>query len=112
MYPNAANTTLSLLNVVSKLDSLGNKRLAIKSSKEVVGIAKSITSSEFQTSTLLQVNYDFKVAIQTPLYNGSKYALIHENYYKIQRTFVNGQFIELYMVLTELKKEDFYEDKP
>lgn len=110
MYPNAANTTLSLLNVVSKPDSLGNKHLVIKNSKEVVGITKSITSSEFQTSVLLKVNYDFKVSIQSPLYDGSKYALINKSYYKIERTYVNGQFIELYLSLTELKESDFIEN--
>lgn len=109
MFPNAVNTSLSLLNVVSKLDDLGNKSLVIKSSKEVYGITKSITSQEFQTSVMLNITYDFKVVIQAPLYDGSKYALIRGKYYKIQRTFVNGQFIELYLVATDLKEDDFYE---
>ncbi len=109
MFPNAVNTSLSLLNVVSKLDDLGNKSLVIKSSKEVYGITKSITSSEFQTSVMLNITYDFKVVIQAPLYDGSKYALIRGKYYKIQRTYINGQFIELYLVATDLKEDDFYE---
>ena len=106
-FPNAINTSLCLLNIVSSTDYLGNKKLVIKSSREVVGITKSITSSEYQTSVMMQKNIELKVSIQSFLYDGSKYALIKENYYKIERTYVNGQFIELYLSLTDLTQEDF-----
>ena len=74
MFPNSGNTSLSLLRIVNELDSLGNKRLVILSSREVVGILKSITSSEYQTSVMINVSYEFKISIQAFLYDGSKYA--------------------------------------
>ena len=109
MFPNASNTSLRLLSTVGRLDELGNKTLTIKSSKEVVGIAKSITSSEFQTSVMMNITIDIKVRIQAFLYDGSKYAKIKEKIYKIERTYIDGQFIELYLSLTDLKIEDFHE---
>ena len=58
MFPNACNISLHLLSVVSKPDRLGNKRLVINKIKEVVGIAKSITSKEYQTSVMINKNFD------------------------------------------------------
>ena len=107
MLPNACNTSLCLLNIVSQTDFLGNKELVIKSSKEVVGIVKSITSSEFQSSVMINLKIEFKVVLQSFVYDGSKYALVRGNIYKVERTYVNGQFIELYLTLTEYKLEDF-----
>lgn len=109
MFPNASNTPISLLNVSSVVDALGNKNLVITSRKDLVGIAKSITTNEYQTSVMLNVSYEFKVCINLPLYDGSKYALIRGKYYKIARTYVNGQFIELYLISTELSDGDFNE---
>ena len=102
MYPNAINTSLALLRIVSKADSIGNKRTVIDSSHEVLGITKSLTSSEFQSSTAINKVYDFKVSIQALLYNDEKFALIKGVIYKIERTYLNGQFMELY-----LKESDY-----
>lgn len=110
MFPNASNTSLRLLNVVNKLDFLGNKSLVINNSKEVVGITKSITSNEFQTSVMLNLTYDFKIRIQSLVYDESKYAEINDKIYKIERTYIDGHFIELYLSLTDLKMEDFHEN--
>lgn len=106
MFPNAINTTFDLLNIVSVLDSIGNKHFVIKTSKNVVGITKSITSMEFQTSVVLNIKIDFKVSINAMVYDNSKYALIQNEIYKIERTYVNGQFIELYLSLTDINKEE------
>ena len=111
MYPNAGNTSLLLLNIVSTLDKLGNKSLKIKSSKGVVGITKSITSSEFQTAVVMNLKFELKISIVSFLYDGSKYAKIKDSIYKIERTYLNGQFIELYLTLTDLKESDFNEWK-
>ena len=105
-FPNAINISLCLLNIVSSTDSLGNKELVIKSSKEVVGITKSITSSEFQTSVMINLKLDLKIVLQSFVYDGSKFAEIKGVIYKIERTYVNGQFIELYLTLTDYKLED------
>ena len=107
MLPNACNTSLRLLNIVSSTDSLGNKELVIKNSKGVMGIIKSITSGEFQSSVMINLKIDFKVVLQAFVYDGSKYTEIRGSIYKIERTYVNGQFIELYLTLTDLKSEDF-----
>ena len=107
MLPNACNTSLCLLNIVSQTDSLGNKELVIKSSKGVVGITKSITSSEFQSSVVINLKLEFKVVIQSFVYDGSKFAELKGKIYKIERTYVNGQFIELYLTLSDYKLEDF-----
>ena len=109
MLPNACNTSLRLLNIVGSTDSLGNKELVIKSSKEVVGITKSITSSEFQTAVMMNIKYELKISIVSFLYDGSKYAKIKNSIYKIERTYLNGQFIELYLTLSDLKESDFDE---
>ena len=106
MLPNACNTSLRLLNIVSSTDSLGNKELVIKSSKGVMGITKSITSSEFQTSVMINLKLDLKIVLQSFVYDGSKFAEIKGVIYKIERTYVNGQFIELYLTLTDYKLED------
>lgn len=110
MFPNAINTSLDLISIVGILDSLGNKRLVIKGSKKVVGITKSITSSEFQTSVMLNIKYDFKVSINALVYDESKYARIEGKIYKIERTYQNGMFLELYLSLTDLKEEDLYNE--
>ena len=107
MYPNAGNTSLLLLNIVSTLDSLGNKHLKIKSSKEVVGITTSITSSEFQTAVMMNIKFELKISIVSFLYDGSKYAKIKDSIFKVERTYLNGQFIELYLTLSDLKESDF-----
>ena len=107
MLPNACNTSLRLLNIVSQTDSLGNKELVIKSSKEVVGITKSITSSEFQSSVMINLKLEFKVVLQSFVYDGSKFVEIKGFIYKVERTYVNGQFIELYLTSTDYKQGDF-----
>lgn len=106
MFPNAINTSLDLLRIVGILDKLGNKSLVIKGSKKVVGITKSITSSEYQTSVMMNVKFDFKVSINAMVYDESKYALIKGKIYKIERTYLNGQFLELYLSLTDISWED------
>ena len=107
MLPNACNTSLRLLNIVGSTDSLGNKELVIKSSKEVVGITKSITSSEFQSSVMINLKLEFKVVLQSFVYDGSKFVEIKGLIYKVERTYVNGQFIELYLTSTDYKQGDF-----
>ena len=107
---------ISLLNLIisycfytPKLFSIdnNNKELVIKSSKEVVGITKSITSSEFQSSVMINLKLEFKVVLQSFVYDGSKFVEIKGLIYKVERTYVNGQFIELYLTSTDYKQGDF-----
>lgn len=110
MFPNAINTSLDLLSIVGILDGLGNKRLVIKGSKKVVGITKSITSSEYQTSVMMNLKFDFKVSINAAVYDESKYAKVKGKIYKIERTYQNGMLLELYLSLTDLKEEELLDE--
>ena len=106
MFPNSPNISIALLNVINAQDSLGNRRLVVKDSKEVVGVLKSITSQEFQTAVLIQKHFDFKVTLQAFIYGGQKYAIVKGKVFKIERTYLNGQFIELYLTETEINAEE------
>lgn len=106
MFPNSPNISIALLTVNNSRDALGNKRLVVKDSKEVVGTLKSITSQEFQTAVLIQKHFDFKVTLQAFIYGGQKYAKVKGKIFKIERTYVNGQFIELYLTETEISAEE------
>lgn len=108
MFPNSANASFTLLTITSVVDEVGVKKLTIEKSKELIGCLESITSGEFQTSVALNKKFDLKVKIQAFLYDESKYVLIKGKVYKIERTYNNGQFIELYMSLSEINYNDLY----
>lgn len=110
MFPNSANLTLCLGTIINKVDALGIRRPFLINKKTVVGINKSITSSEYQTSIMMNVRVDYKVVIQSFLYSNQKFALINDEVYKIERTYLNGQFIELYLSLSDYKLEDLNEN--
>lgn len=110
MFPNSPNISIALISIVNSQDSLGNRRLVIKDSKEVVGTLKSITSQEFQSGVLIQKQFDFKVVLQSFIYNGQKYAIAKGKVFKIERTYINGQFIELYLTATEIKLEELCDE--
>ena len=113
MFPNSPNISIALLTIINAQDSLGNRRLVLQGSKEVVGVLKSITSQEYQTAVLIQKHFDCKVVLQAFIYGGQKYALVKGKIFKIERTYVNGQFIELYLTETEIKAEELKsEDEP
>ncbi len=105
MFPNSANTRLTLLSITSSVDALGNKRNIVKSKKEVIGSKRSITQSEYQTSINTSVKYDLKVVIQSVLYDESKFVNVNGSLYKIERTYLNGQFIELYLTSSNIEVE-------
>ncbi len=103
MFPNSPSIRLCLLNISSSIDNIGNKTFGVKSSKEVVGIYKSITSKEYLSSTQLNISCDLKVIINSFLYDGSKYAKLNDVLYKIVRTYVNGMFIELFLESADIE---------
>lgn len=103
MFPSSANTHLALLYIKNIKDEIGVSKNVVISSKRISGSARSITQSEYQTSASLGVKFDFKVVIQSFLYDGSKYALIKDQIYKIERTYLNGQFLELYLVSSDIE---------
>ena len=110
-YPNSANISLFLLRVKTAADDLGNQVLRLVGSKEVVGVTSSITSKEFYSSKETRVLLDFKVAIQAFLYDKSKYIYVpnEDTIYKVERTYQNGMWMELYCSETQIKKEEIEE---
>lgn len=105
-HPNSPSIGLTLLQISSIKDEIGNKTNVIKAKKEVVGITRSITQNEYQTSIQMKVTFDLKVILQCFLYDGSKYAGIDGVIYKIERTYVNGQYIELYLSSADIEVID------
>ena len=103
MFPNSPNTTLTLLKIKSSKDNIGTKTNVIESSKEIAGSLRSITKLEHQTSVSLGVNIEKKVVIQSFLYDDSKFVKIDNKLYKIERTFENGQFLELYLASSDIE---------
>ena len=106
MFPNSPNTRLKLLMLDQIQDSIGNKSLILLNTKEVIGMNFSITSKEYYESKLQGFRVDMGIKIQSFLYDKSRYAEVDDVIYKIERTYLSGQFIELYLVETKLKKSD------
>ena len=107
-YPNSGNISLFLLRVKTDADNLGNQVLRLVGSKEVVGMTSSITSKEYYSSKECKVMLSFKVSIQCFLYNKSKYIYVpnEDTIYKVERTYQNGMWMELYCSEATLKKEE------
>ena len=110
-YPNSGNISLFLLRVKTDADDLGNQVLRLVGSKEVVGMTSSITSKEFYSSKTTSIRVDFKVSIQAFIYDKSKYIYVpnEDQIYKVERTYQNGMWLELYCSESTLKKEEIQE---
>lgn len=106
MFPSSPNIRLILLKLDGVPDTIGNRKLTLISSKEVIGMNFSVTSKEFYESKKTDIRIDVAVKIQSFLYDGSRHALIDSKIYKIERTYISGQFIELYFIETKIKKGD------
>lgn len=106
MFPSSPNTRLILLKLDGVPDTIGNHKLTLISSKEVIGMNFSVTSKEFYESKKTDIRIDVALRIQSFLYDGSRHALIDSKIYKIERTYISGQFIELYFVETRIKRGD------
>ncbi len=110
-FPNSGNISLFLLRVKTTADDVGNQVTRLVGSKEVVGVASSITSKEFYSSKESKVLLDFKVSIQAFLYDGSKYIYVpsSDTIYKVERSYQNGMWLELSVSEAQLKKEEIEE---
>ena len=109
MFPNSSNTSFELLTIATKTDLIGNKINYIKKIKRVIGSKRSITSQEYQNKVSLNLQIEFKIVIQALVYDGSKFARLNNQIYKIERTFQSGQFLELYLSLTDIKVDELNE---
>ena len=112
VYPDSYNTSFILFRVKTSVDALGNKAWRLVGSKEVGGIISSISSKEYYSSVQSKVLFDFKVTLQTFVYDGSKYAYFprYQKIYEVKRTYLNGQYIELYLSETALKWEEILDN--
>ena len=106
MFPNSPNIRIRLLQTNYVSDVIGQKKLVVTNSKEVIGINFSVTSKEFYESKSLNTKVDLALKVQSILYDGSKHALVGYVIYRIERTYLKGQFIELYLVETKIKEGD------
>ena len=106
MFPNSANTLLTLLSITSSVDSLGNKINVVSNKKTIPGSKRSITQSEYQISVQMNIKYELKVVIQSILYDNSKFVKIHGDLYKVERTYLSGQFLELYLTSSDIEVKD------
>ena len=106
MHPSSGNKKVVLLSIATITDSIGVKRTAITHEHEVIGFSRSVTTGEYYNQTSVTKIKDFKILIQSFLYGNEKYALIDNEIYKIERTYLNGQYYELYFATSEFKYED------
>lgn len=90
-----------------KVDKRKEKYLVL-SSKEVIGVERSLTTSEFETNIQTKLNIIRKVLVVSFLYGGEKFVKVGEFYYKVERTYDLGQYIELYLASTSLSDGDFF----
>lgn len=106
MFPSSPNIKITLLKLLPSTDSIGNTKLRVVTKKEVIGINKSITSKEYYESKKHEYKVDLALKIQSFLYDGSKYALYEGTIYQIERTYLAGQFIELYLMESKIRLSD------
>lgn len=106
MFPSSPNIKLELIKVTPSGDDIGNKRLHLVSRKTVIGISKSVTSKEYYESKKNEFKVDVALKIQSFLYDGSRYALLNDLIYQIERTYLAGQFLELYLIETKIRISD------
>ena len=106
MFPSSPNIKLKLLMLETIKDNIGNSVLRLVKEKEVIGINKSITSKEHYESKAREYKVDLALKIQSFIYDGSKYAYYNETIYQVERTYLSGQFIELYLMETKIKVSD------
>lgn len=106
MYPSSPNIRIMLLALDDEVDTIGNHSLTFINQKEVIGISKSITAREYYESKSREYRVDIALKILSFLYDGSKYVEYNSIIYKIERTFITGQYIELYLMETKIKRSD------
>ncbi len=106
MYPNSPNIRMQLLTIDLISNTIGKTSYRFISSKEVIGINFSITSREYYESKRSDIRIDIAVKVQSFLYDSSKYVEIGDVIYKIERTYTAGQFTELYLCRSKIRKSD------
>lgn len=106
MYPNSPNIRIKLLKMDMIQNTIGASAYQLQNAKEVIGINISITSNEYYESKRSDIKIDIALKIQSFLYDNSKYAEVDGDIYKVERTYQIGQFVELYLSKTKIRKSD------
>ncbi|MFA7105704.1 MAG: hypothetical protein WC154_00235 [Candidatus Izemoplasmatales bacterium] len=106
MFPNSPNIRMNLLTIDVIQDSIGNSSYQFESSKEAIGLKSNVTSREYYEAKKQDIQIEIVAKIQTFLYNNAKYVDVSNVIYKIERTYVSGQFMELYLSRTSIRKSD------
>jgi hypothetical protein len=83
------------------------EKYEVLNKKEVIGIERSLTTNEFETSIQTKLKIERKVLVVSFLYSGEKYVKVGETYYRVERTYDLGQYIEIYLANTSLTSEEF-----
>ena len=102
MFPNSPNTQLLLLKVAPSNDFVGNKSFKIIKQTPVVGIAQSITIGEHKLSVELKKTFDLKVKLNSFVYSNEIFAKIDDTFYKIEKSYYQGQWVELILSKTNI----------
>jgi len=106
-FPNSPNIILTLLKVKKY-----HEKYEVTNSKQVVGIVRSLTRDEWKASVETKINIDYKVSLNAFLYDNEKFVKVDKTFYKVERTYVGGQFVELYLNETRLAQDDFFGELP
>lgn len=106
MFPGSPNINLRLLRLSPSVENLGINKYKLIGFKDVIGINKSVTSKEHYTSKEQNYKVDLAVKVQSFIYDGSKHAVVNNVIYHIERTYINGGFIELYLSESNLGRDD------
>ncbi len=106
MYPNSPNIRLKMLTIELVQNEIGYVIYHFRKLKEVIGINFSISSREYYVSKKQDIHIDISVKIQSFIYDDSKYVDVSYTIYKVERTYLSGQFLELYLSKTSVRKSD------
>lgn len=106
MFPNSPNIRMKLLTIEILQDSIGVSTYQFISSKDVIGLKSNVTSREYYEASKQDIQIEIVAKIQTFLYNNAKYVDVRDVIYKVERTFIAGQFMELYLSKTKIRKSD------
>jgi hypothetical protein len=101
-FPNSPNMRFTLLKVEKE-----REKFRVTSHREVIGITRSLTREEWKSSIETKIQIDLKVSLNAFIYQEEKFVKLDSSFYKVERTFISGQSIELYLGLTSLKEGDF-----
>lgn len=109
MFLNVRNTSFYLVKVKNFTDTIGVNHLKVISKKLGYGTLKSINSYEQQSADAINIKYDFKIIMQIVAFDGSKLIYINDQVFNVEKTYINGQFIELYLTSSDICWSDINE---